>query len=144
MQYKIEISEDQKEDIVILAKEHFPVIDKIEEILKYKKSELFGYSDGEIIKIANSIFEGNGVQNHGSNSETVITERGGAITNAKNISDSIENVIFRNNASRVFGGAIYNTNSINNINNAAVTAFTPFAKFITCSITLLLDSIFFI
>ena len=51
MQYKIEISEDQKEDIVILAKEHFPVIDKIEEILKYKKSELFGYSDGEIIKI---------------------------------------------------------------------------------------------
>ena len=52
MQYRIEISSEQKEDIIIFAKEKTSVLEKIEEIISAEKTELLGYSENDIIKIS--------------------------------------------------------------------------------------------
>ena len=51
MQYRIEISDGQKEDIVIIARERTPLVERIEEMLAAESVGLFGYRDGEIVRV---------------------------------------------------------------------------------------------
>ena len=51
MRYKTEIKEEQEEDFVIYAKEKSHLLSKIEELIESSEEALFGYSDGNIIKL---------------------------------------------------------------------------------------------
>ena len=51
MQYRIEISSTQQEDILIYAKEKSEVLQKIESLLERHQGELFGYQKSDTVKL---------------------------------------------------------------------------------------------
>ena len=51
MNYKIEINEDQNEDIVILAKSKTAVLGKIEELLCAEAETVIGYGENEALRL---------------------------------------------------------------------------------------------
>lgn len=51
MKYKIEIHENQKEDIIVYAKAPSDILRKIEALLEVEHGELFGYAGGEVVKL---------------------------------------------------------------------------------------------
>ena len=51
MKYKIEISELQKEDIIISARERSPLLDRLEAMLTEENNSLIGYSKDKILKL---------------------------------------------------------------------------------------------
>ncbi len=51
MKYKIEIVENQKEDILISAKAQTDTLRKIEALLEAQQGELFGYAKGDTVKL---------------------------------------------------------------------------------------------
>ena len=52
MRYKIEIREDQNEDIVVYAKSRTDTLRKIEALLEIQQGELFGYDGGETVRLS--------------------------------------------------------------------------------------------
>ena len=51
MKYKIEIHENQEEDIIIYAKAPTDTLQKIEALLEVQQGELFGYAKGDTVKL---------------------------------------------------------------------------------------------
>ena len=51
MKYRIEFVEDQSEDVVVYARRESAVLNKIEALLREEEKLLFGYSDGEMVKL---------------------------------------------------------------------------------------------
>ena len=51
MEYKIEISAEIKEDIVVFAKEKTALLTKIEELLRDSDDGIYGYSGNDIVKL---------------------------------------------------------------------------------------------
>ncbi len=51
MKYRIEIVQDQEEDVVIFAKENTAQLRQIEELLRKDHTELFGYGEQEMIRL---------------------------------------------------------------------------------------------
>ncbi len=51
MKYRIEYAEDQAEDIVVYAKGESPTLSKIEALLREDEGTLFGYSQGDVVRL---------------------------------------------------------------------------------------------
>lgn len=51
MKYRIEIFEEQEEDIVIRAKELYPVLEKIEALMNGSNKEILAYTENDVAKI---------------------------------------------------------------------------------------------
>ena len=51
MKYRIEFAKDQEEDVVVYAKRECEALKKIEVLLRDDEQTLFGYSDGDVIRL---------------------------------------------------------------------------------------------
>ena len=52
MNYKIEIIENQNEDIIVYAKAQTDTLNKIEALLETQQGDLFGYVNGDTVKLS--------------------------------------------------------------------------------------------
>ncbi len=51
MKYRIEFSETQNEDIVLIAREKSPTLLKIEAILSESERTVFGYAEDRVVRL---------------------------------------------------------------------------------------------